>query len=507
MSSSMASLSSADEDAGPWELTSDPHVTRHASTRLSRTNSYSHFADDESSDASTSSGFADGCSIQGTFPSTERLRVRWASPMKASQIAEAMDGRRRVGIREVKADMTYSVMGTSRERSRKRGIEGLLVRLDYTATCRGVWFPGVATLLGLDAGLDEGEGCDISWAPGMEPKWTVTGGSGFTGFALGKPSLVRSPDSSPSSPTGPPMMVLPSSPDAKKGIISGIPLPSYRQTLSPASLLNAPLPAENVSDYSFDEGSPTSTPTGTISSITSLTQPSSPEKERRNRSRSRSRASSINGQYPYIDTDIDQDIEQQPPNAPITVHVNMNELQPPPKNTFTFSISGVILVTPLHKRHGSPRTSPPGQHSSDTEADFASIVLPTFHISHSDKESITTIVRSELNDALLDVYNAGDAGNGKSTLQKGGHVRSSSKARVATRPAPSPPVPSGFGGWNDESSDNSAHRSRSFYRTPHRGSPRVLSSSILRTPLSMSSGRSVNTQSSIRLNSTRPGNG
>lgn len=491
MSASMASLSSGEEDLGPWELTSDPHVTRSSSTRLSRTNSYTHFADDESSDASTSAGFADGCGIQGTFPSADRLRIRWATPMKAGQIAEATDGRRRAGIREVKADLTCSVLGKMKGKSRAKGTEGLLVRLDYTATCRGVWFPGVATLLGLDVCLEGGEGCDISWAPGMESKWNVTGSSGFTGFAVGR-SLPK--PSGKSSPVGPPVMVLPSSPDTKKGVLSGIPIPSRQNpTSSPASLLHAPLPAENVSDFSFDESSPSSTPTGTLSSIASLTQPSSPERERRSRSRSRSRASSINGNYPQTDTDVDQELEVQSPQVPITVHVNMNELQPPPKNTFTFSVSGVVLVTPLDRRHTSylrPLSPHQSRSPSDTELDFDPIALPTFRVPYSEKESITTIIRSEIDGALLDVFDtSGDTHDPqarKATLQKGGHIKCGSDgARVAPRPIPV----SGFGSWDDGSSDNSARRSRSYRRAPHRASSRILSTSVLRTPLLASSAR------------------
>lgn len=68
---STASLS--DDDAGSWDLTSDPHVSR--PTRMSRANSYNNFADDESSDSSAS-GLLEGIGIQGTFPSAERIRVR-----------------------------------------------------------------------------------------------------------------------------------------------------------------------------------------------------------------------------------------------------------------------------------------------------------------------------------------------------------------------------------------------------------------------------------------------
>jgi hypothetical protein len=125
---SFASLSS-DEDAGSWDLTSDPHVTRSSSKRLSRNNSYHHFADDESSDSSTA-GFSEGCGIQGTFPSTVRIRVRWATPSK--NVDMEGDGRRRIGVREVKGEMTCVVLGKGKYNF--GGAEGVMMSVEYKGT-------------------------------------------------------------------------------------------------------------------------------------------------------------------------------------------------------------------------------------------------------------------------------------------------------------------------------------------------------------------------------------
>ena len=176
-------------------------------------NSYQNFADDDTSDSSTA-GFADGYGIQGSFPSTDRVRVRWAAPMRASEVPETSDGRRRVGIREVKGDMTCVVLDRAYSKGKERGRndedesnEGIVMKVEYTATCKGVWFPGVATMLGMDVSLDAKD-CEVTWAPDAERKWTVTGGIGFTGYTVGPPPR----SAKQSSVDTPGMYVLPSSP-------------------------------------------------------------------------------------------------------------------------------------------------------------------------------------------------------------------------------------------------------------------------------------------------------
>lgn len=141
VSSSFASLSSTDnEDSGSWDLASEPHVTRTTSSR-SRTSSYNNFADDESSDSS-SVGFSYGCGIRGTFPSAERIRIRWAKPVKSF---DSDDGRRRVGVKDVKGEITCVVKG--------KVDNGILMDVSYRGTCKSIWYPGVATMLGMDVGL------------------------------------------------------------------------------------------------------------------------------------------------------------------------------------------------------------------------------------------------------------------------------------------------------------------------------------------------------------------
>ncbi|RDX56450.1 hypothetical protein OH76DRAFT_1509070 [Lentinus brumalis] len=462
-SSSMASLSSADEDAGTWDLTSDPHVTRSTSTRLGRTHSYNNFADDESSDASVSAGFSDGCGIQGSFPSTERIRIRWARPLKSGQQPSTSDGRRRVGIREVKGDMTCTVLGT---KGKER--EGIVMRVQYEATCKGVWFPGVATLLGLDVGLEAGD-CDVSWVPGMEPKWSISGAAGFTGYAVGP--APTPPLSRQSSVDNPSIYVLPSSPDAR-GVVNGLPPTRHDSSSSTSSLLRAPLPAQNVPDYSF-ETSPVSTP---MSSLASLPIPSSPERDRR------SRASSMNGRYTDFDTDWEpEETAARPPKVPITIHLNMNDLLPPSKHDFKFNITGTVLVKPREPvlNRASRRYS--SRITSDNEADPDVLALPRFRVLHCDREHVSYTVRNDASDATLDVYNSSgdvrDAQTRKTVLHRGGNVKCASDgARVALRPIIRSMSPS-------RASPDSSEMSRRRPRTPDGISKRDISPSILRQSL------------------------
>ncbi|TCD63534.1 hypothetical protein EIP91_005304 [Steccherinum ochraceum] len=428
ISASLASLSSAEDEPNQWDVTSDPHVTRTTTPSRHRRNhsqqSYTHFADDESSDSSTS-GFPDGCGLQGTFQSAERIRIRWAKLMKPDEISHTADGRVRVGVRDVSGATTCVVQDSGEEQGKGKGRstmgEGSIVmNVEYNAVCKGVWFPGVATVLGMDVGLDVGD-CDVDWAPEGPRKWTVSGSTGFTGFAVGAPEILSkkfpvppSRQSSVSDST----FLLPSSPDG--GIAGGTSLNAMRSGSS-ASLMRVPLPTQTVPDYSF-EGSPSITPTSSIASLP--TAPSSPEKRRG----SRSRASSF-GDGIFTDTDNDQDLPAKPPDMPITIHVNMNDLSPSTRNALEFSIIGQVVVTP--------------RKLSSELTDKNPIVLPRFHVLHSDRESTSILLRSQLESASIDVYtakgNITHAQSRKTVVQPGGQTQCGSDgARIAIRSTQSP---------------------------------------------------------------------
>ncbi|KAI6028572.1 hypothetical protein F5J12DRAFT_763443 [Pisolithus orientalis] len=397
MSASMASLSSAEEDPGSWELTSEPHVTR-TTTRASRSGSYGNIADDESSDSSYAEGASGGIIVRGTFPSTDRLRVRWAPPTKTLTVNG--DSRRRVGVKEAKGETSVFVLGKAQDPQSER--EGILMKVEYKGTCKGVWFPGVATMLGMDVGLNA-PGSDVVWAPGEEAKWSVSGGVGYTGFDVGPPSTPVSRQPSLDFPSSSGMLHAPSM--AVRSSSSS----------SMSSLLRAPLPADQLPDYSF-EGSPTSlTPSVTLSSISSVPLTSE----------GRSRASS-NAQPP------------RPPAVPITIHINMNEIIPPAKNVFAFTISGTILVVPKTPSRSVNEHRPNFSSSSEDEATVP-IVLPRFSVLAADSESTSTIIRNETDNATVEVYNiAGDlrdAQTRRTVLQRNSITRCGSDGgRIALRP-------------------------------------------------------------------------
>jgi hypothetical protein len=362
VSGSYASLSSAEDEISSWDLTSDPPVTRGP---LGPANPHSDMADDESSDSSYPSigTHPDGCGIQGNFPSTERIRVRWAAPLKPNSTLVTRDGRRQVGIREISAETHYEILG--------RHHDGLLVKVDHKARCKGVWFPGVATMVGLDIKLHTSE-CDVSWAPGLEPRWNVTGQNGFTGFSVDSPLQPSNHD-----PTDTPDSVTTALPNGNVGISR----PRYQESSSSgSSLLRVALPEQAGNDYSFEAS--TSTLSATVSSMESL--------------EGKSRPSSSNG-------------HRNSPRSPLsitTVHLNMDSLLPP-SNEMTISVSGVVLISSV----------PSSQESSDdAETLTEPFSLPVFRFNGLNTQSMGCIVRNAAEDLVVDVR---DTKTRATTLTKG----------------------------------------------------------------------------------------
>jgi hypothetical protein len=362
VSGSYASLSSAEDEISSWDLTSDPPVTRgpHPAT-----NPHSDMADDESSDSSYPSVgmYADGCGIQGNFPSTERMRIRWAAPLKPNSTLVTRDGRRQVGIREVGAETQYEILG--------RHNDGLLVKIDHKAHCKGVWFPGVATLVGLDIKLHSSQ-CDVSWAPGSEPKWTVTGQTGFTGFSVETPVQMDTYDQ-----VDTPESVATALPNGSVGVSR---TRHNESSPSSASLLRVALPEQAGGDYSFEAS--TSTLSATVSSIASLD--------------GKSRPSSSNG-------------HSNSPRSPlsiITVHLSMDSLLPPSNDT-AMSISGIVLISSVSSSQES---------SDDVGVHTEPFSLPVFRLNGLNTQSMGCIVRNVAEDLVVDVR---DSKTRATTLTKG----------------------------------------------------------------------------------------
>ncbi|KDQ61102.1 hypothetical protein JAAARDRAFT_67494 [Jaapia argillacea MUCL 33604] len=487
---SLHSLSSAegDEYAGSWELTSDPHVTRSTSRS---SHSHSHYginsnsasggsgltkgkyvadADDETSDSnnSVSMGFVDGCGIGGTFPSAERIRIRWAVPVRGSSGRGEESGRRRVGVREVKGEMVCIVLGRAQPSpllpmrgGRKGEGEGVLMRLEYTATCKGIFFPGVATLLGMDLSLDA-QGSHVTWvsSPQFKAGWSVGGGAGFTGWDVGSPpssgqGLVNGVGRveetpgvyvSPASPPG-----VNGRPSSRMGVGEQLqqqlhPPSRHSSSSSTASLLRAPLPAaQHLAEYSF-EGSPTSTTplTGTmVSSMESLPPGSG----------------LLNGDGREEEGEGEGEGGRvRPPVVPITLHVNMNDFLSPNKNVFTFRIEGFVCVRPRPSpfSYASSKESPSTSDDGDGEGEGEVVALPRFRVLAADQETLSMVVRSDVQGAGVDgsgsaggevevfssVGDVRDLERRKGVLKKGGMIRCGSEGgRIILRQVRPPPPP------------------------------------------------------------------
>ena len=368
VSGSYASLSSAEDEITAWDLTSDPPVTRGI---FNPTNPHSDMADDESSDSSYPSigTHPDGCGIQGNFPSTERIRIRWAAPLKPNSTLMTRDGRRQVGIREVSAETQYEIL--------RRHHDGLVVKVDHKAHCKGVWFPGVATMVGLDIKLHTSE-CDVSWAPESEPKWNVTGQNGFTGFSVDTPVQL-----SAHNPIDSPDSVTTALPNGNVGVSR----PRYSESPSSgSSLLRVALPEQAGGDYSFEAS--TSTLSATVSSMESL--------------EGKSRPSSSNGHRNF----------PRSPLSIVTFHLNMDDLLPPSNET-TISISGIILIS-------SPSSSQ--ESSDDVQTPTDPFSLPAFRFNGLNTQSMGCIVRNAAEDLVVDVR---DPKARAATLTKGRSVKCS----------------------------------------------------------------------------------
>ena len=277
-------------EAPPWDLSSEPTVSYQPSHRP-RVTPYEYLPDDEQSpsdDGHSSSSMGATAGIQGNFPSTDRIRIRWAAPVSRHQGHGALaDGRRRLGVDVVNGLLRSTIMGQDEERRTR-------LKLDYEGMCNGLWFPGVATQLGMEVVLDT-KGRSVAWD--REAGWDVTGGTGFTGFDAGSAT-------EPERLSGRPI----------RG--SSIRPPSRPSSYASGSLLRTPLPNSSLlPDYSFE-----TTPSPTASMLNSA----------------QSYLTSAETSAVVLNTGS--------PLQPIGLHINIGDLLPPPRNEFNFRIKGTILL-------------------------------------------------------------------------------------------------------------------------------------------------------------------
>lgn len=386
MSSSLASLSSVEDDGGggAWDVMCEPPVTRNPS-RLARTTSSNSFADDESSDSSFHSNATEGCRVEGTFISTEMIRVRWSKPLKPMALKGGQETRRRAGVQRSSGEMSCTVLGKAPAPGPSSDAEGILMKVEYRGTCSGVWFSGVATQVALDLSL-ESKGSEVHWPSPVGSGWSVTGGVGFTGHHTGGSSSTSRPSSMDFGVPG--------------GLPSPLEMPTrprYDSTSSSSSLLRAPLPVPNVADYSFEGSTSSLTGSGTsahasVFSSTSATPEALP-----------------------ID---------HKPDSPITLHLNLDALnssQSSTPGTFDFSITGTVVVVARNsttRARQKQALRPP-----DAVTDVS--LLPRFTLLAAEQESTSFTLRNEVPEEAMtvEVYNpSGDVLNAqtrKTVLQPG----------------------------------------------------------------------------------------
>ncbi|EJD53134.1 hypothetical protein AURDEDRAFT_180704 [Auricularia subglabra TFB-10046 SS5] len=354
------------EDAPRWDVTTDPVVQhRNSSLQLPASSRYGHVADDEDfSDASetnvqTETGLV---VIQGAFPSTDRLRIRWAPALNADTLP--LDGWQRASCSRVDGKLRLTVLEALRDPESPAQCNALRLGIEYTAECRGVVHPGVATRLAMDVMLDS-RGQAINWAYPSEASpggrsaatWNVISDKGLLGFDAGgqSPSTPQALSRRTSSSSFDSASV-PGSPASLDGSIrarkSSIPVPA-----GPASLLNVPLPLEAGSDYSF-EAQPhrtSSMSSSVMSSATGISQLTS-----------------------------DQDpiaMSTTTPAHRLSLHIDMDEILPrsPQEGSyFSYSINGVVDV----KMRMQPNafSSESSQTDDDPMGRVEGLVeLPAFH--------------------------------------------------------------------------------------------------------------------------------
>lgn len=301
--------------------------------------------------------------------------------------AGSRDLRRRVGVKDVKSEMLCVVRG--KRQSSNNGLTGIVMDVEYKATCKGIWFPGVAILLGLDVCL-VAKNADVGWLTDSLMEWNVVGGMGYTGFGITGIEKVTDQPSSKASPFDSQLSVSPE--DNSLPLTNGGP----KERFSTQSLLRAPLPSNNAAECFFDDPNDvTASHLGTMSSVSSLSQFAT----------------------------------AAPPLAPLTLHINMNDVLPPNKTSFTFSIHGTILVTPksiVSRANDNDDSSSLLDYSETTEP----INLPHFTVVAADAETVKIEVKNAIEDinATVEVYSpsgdiAKDPQTRKTVLQKGGLTR------------------------------------------------------------------------------------
>ena len=382
-----------DEEIVRWDLATDPAVNQRA--HLWRNSLPAGHAADNDSDTSDAGVTNDGelSVIQGSFQSSDRIRVRWAAPRQSFH-SLPMDGLLRASLDRLDAKLLIAVEQVLWHPQKPAVCAGLRLRLQYNATCRGMHFPGVATALAVDVMLDA-RSQTTTWARTGDhhhPRWTIDAERpAYDGVDRGDspshPGDLSRRTSSSSFEGG----SLPGSPLSSDHPRSRIPVPA-----GAASLLNVPLPVDAVADYSFETRPPgdTTTPSRMSSSGISTTSGAS---RMSTGSASDSEAPASGRRVPA-------------PDMRMSLHVNIDHILPKARNEeniFEYGISGVIDVfSPA--AHQSAADAEEGDAPSETVFE-----LPVFRMFQVGEETLQISVVSNVSDPI--VINTGGSNSASSS--------------------------------------------------------------------------------------------
>ncbi|KAF8305588.1 hypothetical protein DL93DRAFT_2232993 [Clavulina sp. PMI_390] len=284
-------VSNASADDGGWDIRTIPSLMSPVRPRANSTSSHKNWADEESVSedeysspnvskaalAFSTSSSASPEIVRGTFPSSDRLIIRWAhhsARQPLMKMRRAGDSRKRVVAQRVDSNLLCSVRKPIRD-----GINPYIIpmRVEFDAYCQGITHPGVETSLAFDVVLDS-FGSSIEWAimPDLargEQEIEVSGDPAVSGWSWDWDEDVESgappitpitpvstdlPDQLPSRPATPSKglasTVTPSSPfttpsreKRMSASLTGLPIATNsKRPISSASLLRSPLPGTSA---------------------------------------------------------------------------------------------------------------------------------------------------------------------------------------------------------------------------------------------------------------------
>ncbi|KAH7107598.1 hypothetical protein BKA62DRAFT_683876 [Auriculariales sp. MPI-PUGE-AT-0066] len=316
------------DDLQRWDVSTVPVVSQKTQAwRNSLSQGHAADYDSETSDVGVTND-GEFSVIQGNFYSTERLRLRWAVP---DPRPPPPDGWNHVNWEQADARLAIRILKVFWHSQRPGVCTGLRLQLDYSVTCIGVHFPGVAALLAMDFHLDPKQQ-HLAWAAddSSSSRWEITGGAGLHGVDTGDTSSRDGVASRRTSSSSFGSSSVPDSPPPGTRSLqqpSHIPVPTTQ-----SSLLNVPLPVDPVTDYSFEGRSPNELTTPSRASLSGM-----------------SSASGVSQLTSASDRDeLARRLPVSVPTSRVSLQLDLDHILPKSRyerGTFTFTVQGDVDLT------------------------------------------------------------------------------------------------------------------------------------------------------------------